>query len=87
MVISEMASRDRDTVETETRPEHKTVSPHADDTSLHTFLAKKREPSRYFRLSMVFEILVQVLNSLNTSISRHPSVLVVLWLSTNSTGM
>jgi hypothetical protein len=48
MVISEMASRDRDTVETQS--ELKTVSPHTDDTSLHTFLAKKRDPGRYFRL-------------------------------------
>lgn len=87
MVISEMASRDRGIVETETELEHRAVSPHTDDTSLHTFLAKKRDPSRYFRSSMVLEILVQVLNSLNTSISRHQSVLVLLWLGTNSTGM
>ncbi|PNF30327.1 hypothetical protein B7P43_G15025 [Cryptotermes secundus] len=48
MVISEMASRDRDTVKTESELEHKTVSPHKDDKPLHTFLAKKRDPSRCF---------------------------------------
>jgi hypothetical protein len=87
MVISEMASRDRDTVETETELEHKAISPHTDDTSLHTFLSEKRDPSRYFRSSMVLEILVWVLYRLNTSISRHQLVLVLLWLGMNSTLM
>jgi hypothetical protein len=56
MVISEIASRDRDTVETE--PEYMTVSPHMDNTSLHTFFVKKKHPSRYFGSSAVLEILV-----------------------------
>jgi hypothetical protein len=76
MIISEMASRDRDTVETE--PEHNTVSPHIDHTSLYISVATKRDPSRYFRSPMVLEILVQVWNILNISISRHQSVLVLL---------
>jgi hypothetical protein len=85
MVISEIASRNSDTVGT--KPEYMTVSPCMDNMSLHTFLAKKKGPRRYFRSLIVLEVLVQVLNSLNSSICRHQSILVLLLLGTNNTGM
>lgn len=51
MVISEIASRNSDTVGTE--PEYTVEYPSMDNMSLHTFLSKKKGPSRYFRSLIV----------------------------------
>jgi hypothetical protein len=63
MIISEMASRDINTVETE--PAHHS---HIDDASLHTAPIQNRCPGRYFSFLDYIRNLVHGWNSLNISV-------------------
>ena len=65
MIISEMASRDINTVETE--PHHSAHS-HIDDASLHTAPIQNRCPGRYFIFLDYIRNLVHRWNSLNISV-------------------
>lgn len=67
MIISEMASRDITTVETE--PAHHSVHSHIDDAILHTAPIQNRCPGRYFSLLDCVRNLVHGLNNLNISVT------------------
>jgi hypothetical protein len=65
MIISEMASRDTDTVQTD--PAHQSVHSHVDNASLHTDPIMKRCPGRYFGFLDYVRNSVHGWNSLNVS--------------------
>jgi hypothetical protein len=71
MMISALASRDKDTAERE--QEHQTVYSHTANTSHHTLLDKNKDPARYYGSSIVLETFVQVWNSLKDKINKLQS--------------
>lgn len=66
MIISEMASRETDIVETE--PAHRSVHSHLDNATLHAAPITKRCPGRYFSFLDYVRNSIHGWNSLNISV-------------------
>jgi len=84
MIISEMASRDINTVEIEQA--HHSAHSHIDDAPLHTAPIQNRCPGRYFGFLDYIRNLVHEWNSLNICPHSHCSMFIVLlWFGNTST--